>query len=341
MYIVNTFPVSTVKFNFSEIICYTSVITEGVQHWLKHRAFVFPGINSQFGNCQKNERKGVYTCHVSSYDMNVSPSRRWLTFGYLCDSQKKSLYGLKYSYSAAVRNTTLCEPLSIQEQKIPYLNCEKYYNYMSLPNIYGDRSLSEAIRSIQLLFTVVKNMKTPCYKYLDYAICQAFLPRCPTDKLIGKSSLTNNTSTVSHLVPLCQEMCWDLWHSCKTELDPLLDYVNCFYYKPKENITFCIHMEVYCEPPHEIINGKMDADKKQKYPVGTSVEYTCNEDFRLKGNKSVACGFSGTWSTLPYCETVLFFWDLRHILAIMLVLFFYRIFISKENYRSWNPNSTC
>ncbi len=301
MYLPNTLPV---RYHFSDIKCYTDVITEDLQHWYRHHAFVFPRVNENFGNCKKDEKNGVYTCHVNTYDMNVFPSKRWLTFGYLC-SKKMSLYGLKYSYSVTVEHTTQCEPLNLKEHKIPYLNCEKYYNYMSLPNIYGDRTLSEAIRSIQLLFNRLKSMKTPCHKYLDYGICQAFLPRCPIDKADVDNSLQNETLTVTHIVPLCQEMCWDIWHSCQVELDPIMKYVNCFYYKPRENDSSCIYKDVYCDPPNVIENGKLKEKPKEKYPVHTQVQYVCNEDFELTGNQTSVCGFSGTWSSIPNCKSVL------------------------------------
>ena len=38
------------------------------------------------------------------------------------------------------------------------------------------------------------------------------------------------------------------------------------------------------------------------YSVLDTVEYSCEEGFKLKGNKTVACNYKGQWSTPPECS---------------------------------------
>ncbi len=310
MYLPNTLPV---RYSFSEVKCYTNVTTEGLQHWFKHMTFVLPNINPNFGSCVKDEQQGIYTCNINTYGMNYIPEERWLTFGYLCNTTK-SLKGLEYSYKTVLKNTTSCERLSLKGKEIPYFHCEKYYDYVTFPNLFGDRTLEDALQHLQLFGGWVQQMTKPCYQHLDYVLCQAFLPRCPEEQSNSQINDSLNSREVSYIVPICQEMCWDNWYSCKQALDPVINYVNCFYYKQKEKLNFCIYKNVSCETPTHIENGKLKGKARKSYPVGAKVQYSCNDDFKIKGNSTSICGYSGTWSIPPKCENII----LTKIIIIML-----------------------
>ena len=40
-------------------------------------------------------------------------------------------------------------------------------------------------------------------------------------------------------------------------------------------------------------------NQKDTYSVSDTVEYSCDEGFKLKGNKTVTCNYKGQWSTPP------------------------------------------
>ncbi len=69
---------------------------------------------------------------------------------------------------------------------------------------------------------------------------------------------------------------------------------NCFKAEP-----------VTCEPPALVEHGTHDSDtansSKAWYPVHSVVRYECNSGYKLDGNGTVICEYSGNWSHVPKC----------------------------------------
>ncbi|XP_039391795.1 complement receptor type 2-like isoform X2 [Mauremys reevesii] len=58
-----------------------------------------------------------------------------------------------------------------------------------------------------------------------------------------------------------------------------------------------------CPPPPVIVNGKHSAKPLTAFPSGTYVNYSCEPDYALRGEASIYCTTSGTWShPSPLCE---------------------------------------
>uniref|UniRef100_K7F7B6 Complement C3b/C4b receptor 1 (Knops blood group) n=1 Tax=Pelodiscus sinensis TaxID=13735 RepID=K7F7B6_PELSI len=66
-----------------------------------------------------------------------------------------------------------------------------------------------------------------------------------------------------------------------------------------------------CLPPPVIRHGKHDANPLAAFPSGTYVNYSCEPGYALRGEASIYCTTSGTWShPSPLCEDVFpFFLD--------------------------------
>ena len=57
--------------------------------------------------------------------------------------------------------------------------------------------------------------------------------------------------------------------------------------------------DVNCGPAPEVAHSSMRSSGATT--IGSEVNYTCDEDYRLEGNKTVVCGQDGKWSALPHC----------------------------------------
>nr|XP_048683079.1 complement receptor type 2 [Caretta caretta] len=61
-----------------------------------------------------------------------------------------------------------------------------------------------------------------------------------------------------------------------------------------------------CPPPPVIVKGKHNAKPLAAFPSGTYANYSCEPGYTLRGEASIYCTTSGTWShPSPLCEEVL------------------------------------
>ncbi|XP_029791216.1 complement receptor type 2 isoform X3 [Suricata suricatta] len=64
--------------------------------------------------------------------------------------------------------------------------------------------------------------------------------------------------------------------------------------------------EAQCEPPGPFLNGQIKGPSSLR--VGGSVDFTCNEGYRLQGQPSSQCVIAGqraSWTRMPVCEQIL------------------------------------
>ncbi|NXG09896.1 CFAH factor, partial [Sakesphorus luctuosus] len=59
--------------------------------------------------------------------------------------------------------------------------------------------------------------------------------------------------------------------------------------------------DVTCEPPPEIVGGKIENFKKSRYLPGESANYHCWQGFKMTGTSTVVCQ-NGTWTEPPKCK---------------------------------------
>ena len=274
--------------------CLLNVSTEGTVYWFKSTTFVLPNNTQSDGKCQSSN--GYYKCNISTIILNYEPKVRWLTLGYPCNAQK-NLSGLQYEIRGNVQNTTQCELMQIPKNANSfYFQCNHFYNYVTFPNVFGHRSETEAFAFIQVFQAIIENMDRSCHKHLDYTLCQSFLPQCPDGA----------NKTASHLTVICKEMCLETVEACLKSMSSVFNFIDCNYYAKTLDLP-CIHKPVTCKSPPLISNGQIRKasieNNNKSYPVGSTVRYSCNKDFELKGNNTAMCQYSGIWTPSIYCKS--------------------------------------
>ena len=142
-----------------------------------------------------------------------------------------------------------------------------------------------------------------------------FLPKC--DPL---------TKQVMHP---CREMCWDFLEGCRKKFRDILDkidmksvhnshtylhlkfreksqLVNCDYLPPSNGNIPCFYKPVTCDSPPDVTNGTriLNATRKNTYELHDVVQCKCvDETFKMIGNRSITCLYSGEWShPTPKCK---------------------------------------
>ena len=285
----------TPSFFFGNNRCLLKSAIDGVVFWTKGSIFILPNNTKGYGNCELTS--GDYICNISSVLLDYEPKIRWLTFGYPCGEQK-NLLRFQYEFNVTMKNTTQCElqqmPENIDDDF--YFQCNRFYKYTTFPNVFGHRSQEEVYRILQTIHLVIQNLDHSCHKHFDYMLCQAFFPRCPDG--------TNETNkVVSHLNVICEQMCQEAVDACFTALQLNINFIDCNYYINSSNMN-CTYIPVICEPPSSIPNGQILSDENHNttYPLGSTVKYSCDTDYKIKGNNTSACQYSGRWSHVQ-CES--------------------------------------
>ncbi len=64
-----------------------------------------------------------------------------------------------------------------------------------------------------------------------------------------------------------------------------------------------MHEEVLCAAPSNITNGEWYPNQNI-YRVGDSIEYVCFEGYKLIGNNTAVCTYSGGWNYTPICKPI-------------------------------------
>ena len=326
-------------YSYVEKTCLSDVVVEGNVYWFKRSIFILPNNTQNSGSCKLEN--GHYICEFTTMMLNYEPKVRWLTLGYLCNEQKY-LNGVRLEYTTKVQNTTQCEPMQTPPNNF---QCDKFYNFVAFPNLFGHRSQAEAVTVIQMFETLISNMDYSCHKYLHYIVCQAFLPRCPN----SGSTYSENSSelTVPHLDVICIEMCQEFHTACHEKMQPIINFINCNYYRKTSQLNVsCRHPQVYCYSPPLIENGKVNIPSNKKYNVGVTVTYSCNDDYQMQGNKTSTCEFSGRWTPPPVCKSMLHIKIISFsvsatatcILALAISMYFLRKFKEQKRRQGYFEN---
>ena len=286
------------SFYFGIDKCLLNVSTHGRIFWFESTTFILPNNTQDRGNCKLSY--GHYKCNISTVILNYEPKLRWLTLGYTCGAQKY-LLGLQYKYKINTQNTTQCELMQIPPNLNNfYFQCNQFYHYITFPNLFGHRSQTEAFQTLQAFEIVIRNLDHSCYKHLDYTLCQAFFPRCP-------EGTNEGNKIVSHLDVICEQMCWDAIGGCFSSLQPVISFIDCNYYNKSSDLN-CTYKPVICEPPPAIPNGQITSiiSLNKTYNVGSTVKYSCNEDYKLQGNNTSMCQYSANWEPDIICKSTIY-----------------------------------
>ena len=90
-------------------------------------------------------------------------------------------------------------------------------------------------------------------------------------------------------------MCQDYYDACDQ------DVLNCSFLPFSNDSIPCNDQKVICSSPHPSVeNGTVSLNYKTERIY--KVEFTCDEGFRMEGNRAISCVLSGKWSSkLPVC----------------------------------------
>ncbi len=187
-----------------------------------------------------------------------------------------------------------CEPLV---KGTTSLKCERFFDYVSFPNEFGHIYQAEARLTLELFAALVKTNSGPCYKHLDYFLCQAVFRPCPPPESPVEE---RGTYMTDHLAVVCQEMCNEAFKACNASQFPFTQHANCIGYASRNESDTCVYKNVTCDKVPNVTNGQL-LDEKDTYYVGDSVNYTCDKNNRLEGNPKITCKYSGMFSYPPKC----------------------------------------
>ena len=274
--------------------CFSPIHTKGKVLWNKASSFILQNNTHESGKCHLDQ--GNYTCKMTTVTLKYEPQSRWLILGYPC-GQIRNLFGFQYEIHTLTQNTTQCESLNIPNN-LDYFQCSRFYKYTTYPNLFAQRSQTEALRMLQMLQIIIENMDQPCYKYLDYVLCHTFFPQCPD----GTNEMNRNAS---FLIVMCEKMCQEFVKGCYESLQPVINFADCSYYIRFSDFP-CIYEQVTCDQPPSVENGIISSklNPGETYPVDSIVTYSCDTGFELKGNPVSTCTYSGMWTQGTFCETL-------------------------------------
>ncbi len=240
--------------------------------------------------CHKPQ-DNTYTCHFGWWEIiMLKPEIINAYVFYICDQNQPidfltTLGILGHNLTSFAWGGGNCVPLRSTER------CSKYNKYSSMPNLIYQKSRSNAQKSLIVSLPYTSD----CHKYSEEISCHLFLPQCQGE-----------TRTL-----LCKSTCFEFFTACDGLFRSLLQsYTNYMSYLeliinfycsqlPDNN---CVKTEpVTCESPDLIDNGTHNGIRDVTYPVNSMLRYGCNSGYKLEGNATVICKYSGNWSTTPQC----------------------------------------
>ena len=246
-------------------------------------------------DCLK-DKNGLLHCVGKTVIQDFKPRKISFSFGNSCKfPDANSLKGLSFNISVSdQRNKSECVPLQIR----PNLkDCAKFYPFVSFPNLLGGQE-QEAIYTAGSLYLPFKKIPGGCYKFLLEIFCYIFGPKCDVTRRVT--------------IPLCRETCWDFLNGCERKFRKLLNYkkiditdsLNCNYLPTVGSDIKCFYKAVTCEAPPKIPNGRIEGGVHNKWNISlhSQLNIKCvNDTFVMKGNSTITCQYTGTWSKPPQC----------------------------------------
>ena len=279
--------------------------------------------NANSRDCHWNGQ--YYICNITTTILHYEPKSFWLIIHYEC-GEEKNLFGLQFEYTIKMKNTTICESIQQTKANDASFLCGQFYNYTSFPNPFGRTSLADASQFLFALRATLFQNNELCHKHLDYILCQIIFPRCP-------NGTTENNNIASNLTVVCEEMCEEVLHACSDAIGSISQFVDCSYFRrANENDTDCTHLPVTCDPPPLLENGKVTNFGNENYNVKSTVHFSCDNGYKLEGNNTSKCQFSGTWTPPPVCKSLLYIhltiagvsFVVILMLAIVIVFYFWK-----------------
>ncbi len=242
--------------------------------------------------CHKPE-DNTYTCHFGQWEIiTVKPEIIKLYMLYTCDQSQP----LDFTTNLGIKSHNLTSPYWNHEGECLPLDpsdiCSKYYSHSSMPNLFFERKRNEALKFLYALLPYTSVLS--CHKYAEEISCHFFLPKCQ-----GETRTLLCRSKCFEFMSACSEPVWLL---LQTYIDEMSDWelIIQFYCSQLPEIDCIQTKPVTCESPGPIENGYHNG-LEDTYKVNSFLEYGCNSEYRLEGNATVICKYTGNWSTTPQC----------------------------------------
>ena len=257
--------------------------------------YLWVPLKSTNNDCLK-DKNGLLHCAGKTVIQDFKPRRISFSFGNACKfPTEMSLKGLSFNISVSdQKNKSECVPV---QNRRNLKDCGKFYPFASFPNLLGEQ-LQEAIDTAGSLFSVFKQIPGGCYKFLLEIFCYIFGPKCDATRRVT--------------IPPCKETCWDFLNGCQRKYRKLFtykktditDFLNCDYLPTVGSDIKCFYKAVTCGLPPKIPHGRIEDGviSNGTYPLHTELSFKCvNETFVIKGNSTITCMYTGTWSQPPQC----------------------------------------
>ncbi len=259
--------------------------------------------------CKLHEDKN-YTCHFYGMQDTMAMSGIGKVYIFYPCEQRKPLdipIDLRLKAQNISNDDVHCSLLNTNS------TCMKYYNYSALPNMFGLYRRRENYQFIAAFRNVF--IATNCHKHAEEFLCYAFLPECT-----GHHRILPCKSTCREVFGACwQKVAWHdgpykqilEYFSIYESLEVLLEVLSTLFCNELPYADDCFETEpVTCPVPASIEHGSHNSTAAShpghsiiRYPVHSSVDYQCNSGYKLNGNGTVHCEYSGNWSSSPKCIT--------------------------------------
>ena len=201
-------------------------------------------------------------------------SHIFFSVGYLCDHipSESSLKGLHYKITISGTNDTVCLPFIFDSWSY-----DDDMQLRLLPNLLGqDNNLT--------FFTLLESTSL-CYPDVAEFLCYAFVL---------------NEIDLNEIYPHCTNSSDDYLNGCGPRQGNR-KFMNC----PSLTEDFlCLYEPAGCKvSPPSVKNAKISTayTMGNGYVLHGEAEYTCNEGFKMEGNKTISCMYNKSWSTPPKC----------------------------------------
>ncbi len=242
----------------------------------------------RFRTCQKLDSDDLYSCYGHMDIILNEPEVASVYLFYPCADKQK--INMMTDISFVVKNLSFpCHKLE------PGHECLKYYNSFRLPSFLGFKTYHTAL---SLISSASPFIPPGCHQHMEEWLCRTALPECTLE---------------GYILP-CRNMCTEVFLSpCGDFLQTL---ISSFHLTQKDYQIFielacrefpinqpCFTKNINCSVPPEIPNSALKYDIVE-HTLHSTATYSCDNNYKIEGNSSVSCQYSGNWSEPPKCVLV-------------------------------------